>query len=679
MNAAAGDPGAARVQGGALSAAGAAARSATRAVGVAAQINSTNTTVNGNVGTQVICNQGEFIYSAGAGHEDLRGSADAAKNAVAGGANASHKQGGVTARPTASSKEAGLTMGEGGVPFISHDLFPLQSEDNTLDYAERIHSVAFVFTPMSNRTKLWDTKVAPVPEKFKETVKNIERLRGRVLDQGRALREQRVFANFSALGLRADGITVNNVERVNKFIESKGLMDLFKEHILLPFGLIFWIFHRDTSSVKLFDEWFPIQFRHWMRTNEETPLDFALFVTLDEDQAASAKKKSKASSKSKEKTPKAGPKLQKSESKEPKNKVANSLLAIAKAAAVKCFNDIEAKCDARFGMHIGVKRKTTPAAKAKYYTIEINLGRLNPQEVKTYLFVLRARYPQLAFLGKDPNIHDLYNDNSINVTPCALPAFQLAVAAANDGKTEDEAVEILRNMYKLGKKRGAPLIPPPVEIDAQAKAAAFDEGKRAALIAADGHLRGSRLMATTNKNGTGWTVDGEIDGVDNGESQTKSAGNHSVLEQAASRYAMSQTKSAGNHSLLEQAASRYAMDLQRNAPGCYGRAMPPVGNAAQHMKPPQGHAPSALNAAPPMKTPRGNAPEGLVRGPSNASPGFSPIGLSSNVDQGVDSLLLHENQDGVNKGILHILQVNHFLQNLLVGVILTNPRIFRTD
>ena len=73
-------------------------------------------------------------------------------------------------------------------------------------------------------------------------------------------------------------------------------------------------------------------------------------------------------------------------------------------------------------------------------------------------------------------------------------------------------VEILRLMYKLGGR--TPLIPPPKEIDARAKASAVGEVKNAVKESAGGY----HWIALPNKKGPGW----DIDGLD-GEIQAASA------------------------------------------------------------------------------------------------------------------------------------------------------------
>ena len=107
-----GAAGAAWVQGAAQSASRAAA--AARAAGAAAQINSTSTIVNGNVGTQININQGgDFQLCAGSGcsADHAVGSNDhAIPNATTDGINESREHGGGTAKTsvTASSKIPGL-------------------------------------------------------------------------------------------------------------------------------------------------------------------------------------------------------------------------------------------------------------------------------------------------------------------------------------------------------------------------------------------------------------------------------------------------------------------------------------------------------------------------------------------------------------------------------------------
>ena len=87
---------------------------AARGAGAAAQINSTSTTINGNVGTQININQGgDFQLFAGSKCSADRavGSDDhAIPNATTDGINESHEHGGGTAKTsvTASSKIPGF-------------------------------------------------------------------------------------------------------------------------------------------------------------------------------------------------------------------------------------------------------------------------------------------------------------------------------------------------------------------------------------------------------------------------------------------------------------------------------------------------------------------------------------------------------------------------------------------
>ena len=216
-----------------------------------------------------------------------------------------------------------------------------------------------------------------------------------------------------------------------------------------------------------------------MRNDQETQIDFDNFVSLEKSESKPKDKKKKENM-----------------------KVTNSLLALAKAAGAKCFDGIEDQCDAIFGMHLGLRKKSSAKVQEKYYpAMEINLGQLNPQGVSTYLFLLKTRYPQFASLKKGPRIEDLYKDNNINVNQCALPAFQLALTAANQGMTQDQAIETVRAMFKVGGS--CPLIPQPKKIDACAKASTLEEYKNATLMAAGLHVNGPRRMAVTTKNEEG--------------------------------------------------------------------------------------------------------------------------------------------------------------------------------
>ena len=238
---------------------------------------------------------------------------------------------------------------------------------------------------------------------------------------------------------------------------------------------------------------------------------------------------------------------------------------------------------------------------------------------------MKTSYPQFASLKEGPQIEDLYKDNNINVNRCALPAFQLALTAANEGMTQDKAIETVRAMYKVGGC--CPLIPPPKKIDAYAKASALEKGKNAALMAADLHINGPHRMAVTAKKGPGWTVDGKIDGVH-------------------------QTGFSGNQYAYQPQISHHGGDV----------------NEAARM---YLHHTFMVPVPPIMKTPVGKAPGGCIQGPSNArghsnvgqdetsGEGFSPIGLDSEMNPDI---------------IKELEEVNHFFANLPIAIILTFPK-----
>ena len=254
-----------------LGAAGAAA-----AVGGAAQIHGTSTTVNGTI--VVHHTLGSAFHAApnavadrtnvshehrgGMAHHNLQqrlhpsdrhtlGSAfHAAPNAVADGTNVSHEHRGGKAHQnlqpssTASSKTAGdngepyskasskpprVVKGFNGVPFIPHDLVPLRDVDNTVKHAEKIHECSFVFDP--TRKEIWDNNSPPCPEVYNRTVTHIAMVIKRAKTLGREIIMNNVFENFTAIGLTvADGVPVDSKDRVIQFINSQGVMELFKNH-----------------------------------------------------------------------------------------------------------------------------------------------------------------------------------------------------------------------------------------------------------------------------------------------------------------------------------------------------------------------------------------------------------------------------------------------------------------
>ena len=257
----------------------------------------------------------------------------AAPNAVADGTNVSHEHRGgkshqnLQPSSSASSKTAGdngepsskasskpprVVKGFNGVPFIPHDLVPLRDVDNTVEHAEKIHECSFVFDP--TRKEIWDNNSPPHTDQYNRTVTHIAMVIKRAKTLGREIITNNVFESFTAIGLTlADGIPVDSEDRVIQFINSQGVMELFKNHPLLLMGILFWIFRKDTSSQNIFDAWFPDKFRNAMRTDRQTPLDFDNFVCF-------IVRKTPNSSVFKTR------------------KVPNNLLAIAKNAAVKCFH-----------------------------------------------------------------------------------------------------------------------------------------------------------------------------------------------------------------------------------------------------------------------------------------------------------------------------------------------------
>lgn len=606
-----------------------------------------NSCGSGNHGVQIFCNNGSFTCGA-----DLGRSAVDAKNddpvqkGVAGGEtiavaadNADPGRNGVAGGETADdnfgapkSTAAGLPplhIGDRGIPLIGHNVFPLEAKDNTIKRAEAIHSQAFVFDP--DRKGLWDASAPPHPDTYKQTVKNIERLRQEAQEQGKRITELHVYGEFEKLQLRTDGASVNNPDRVEKFIKSEGMKAAFRQHPLLPFGLIFSLFHRDTSSTLIYDSWFPAAVLEWTRNHPKTPLDFEPFVMLPESKGKAKKSKPQAVTSQPKTTTSAV-------------RVTNSLLAVAKAASSKCFNHLEDYQDAAFGMHLGLRKINTKDCKERYYEpIRINLGRLNPKNIATYLFVVKTEYPLLAALGREPTLYDLYNDSNISVSPCALPAFQLALTAANEGMNEEKAVEILRLMYKLGGR--TPLIPPPKEIDARAKASAVGEVKNAVKESAGGCHR----IALPNKKGPGW----DVDGLD-GEIQAASAEVHSLLKHP-NAYQHQGDHQGGFTCDVNEAAMRYL-------------ATTGMGDPAPPLKTPQGSFVGQDETI-------GNVNEAAMRdlattGMGNPaapvkSPQHSRAGKDETIGDGfspIENYRLSAADTSPNNDLLALLQVNLFLE-----------------
>ena len=59
-----------------------------------------------------------------------------------------------SAAGAAAADAAGLRKGFKGLPFIDHNLVPLDARDNTVEHAKKIHHQAFVFNPL--RKHMWD-------------------------------------------------------------------------------------------------------------------------------------------------------------------------------------------------------------------------------------------------------------------------------------------------------------------------------------------------------------------------------------------------------------------------------------------------------------------------------------------------------------------------------------------
>ena len=291
-----------------------------------------------------------------------------------------------------------------------------------------------------------------------------------------------------------------------------------------------------------------------MRTNRQTPLDFDNFMTFIIW-----------------KTP--------NSSEFKTRKVLNNLLAITKKARAKCFNCLDDLCDAKFGMHLGLRKMKTKEFREKYYAlIKINLGRFAPPKCQNLCFHREDVQSTTCFPQEGSKNSRSVRQQQINVSPCALHAFQLALAAADQGKTEDEVVEIIRQMYRVGGRH--PIIATPKKIDAEANAAALEEYKKAAMKAVYGDAMTSRRIATTTKKGKGlpgWDVDGNFDG----ESQTEHAGICSLLGYPHAYQAYQQWISHNGGDVNEAA--------RMNAPTVM--APVPTMRTACLERTPQGHAP----------------------------------------------------------------------------------------
>ena len=137
-----------------------------------------------NNGVQIYCNHGSFTCGADLGRSAIDAknddpvqkgiaggetiavaadNADPGRNSVAGGETADDNFG-------APKLPAGgfppLRTGDRGIPLIGHNVFPLETKDNTIKRAEAIHSQAFVFDP--DRKGLWDASAPPHPDTYNE-------------------------------------------------------------------------------------------------------------------------------------------------------------------------------------------------------------------------------------------------------------------------------------------------------------------------------------------------------------------------------------------------------------------------------------------------------------------------------------------------------------------------------
>ena len=107
-----------------------------------------------------------------------------------------------------------------------------------MEYAEKIHECSFVFDP--TRKEIWDNNSPPHTDQYNRTVTHIAMVIKRAKTLGREIIMNNVFENFTAIGLTvADGVPVDSEDRVIQFINSQGVMELFKNHPLLLMGILF--------------------------------------------------------------------------------------------------------------------------------------------------------------------------------------------------------------------------------------------------------------------------------------------------------------------------------------------------------------------------------------------------------------------------------------------------------
>ena len=117
-----------------------------------------------------------------------------------------------SAAGAAAADAAGLRKGFKGLPFIDHNLVPLDARDNTVEHAKKIHHQAFVFNP--RRKHIWDNSAPATEDSYRDTVRRIATVRELAMLHGRTITMKRVFANFKDIGLVTDRVSVTNADSV---------------------------------------------------------------------------------------------------------------------------------------------------------------------------------------------------------------------------------------------------------------------------------------------------------------------------------------------------------------------------------------------------------------------------------------------------------------------------------
>jgi hypothetical protein len=360
--------------------------------------------------------------------------------------------------------------GYGNLPLIGINVIPVHDKDVDVKYAKANYKQLFVF----DRTKkeIWDDGAAPIQETYLQGVEDVKALRLEAQAAAKVIARNHVFDKFNELQLRADGKNVNEMHLVKDFIRSAGMKEAFKHNPLLPFGLIFVLFHKDFSSKNL-DMWFRPQIRQWARKHSKTPFDFEFTKKISENGNTKT--------------------------------VTNSFVLLTKNAAAKIFTEIQNYQDEMFGMHLGRSKKGYTDGKAEekgyYPPIEINLGVLNPAGLQTYLRVKMDRYPQL---GSKPTLADLYDRDRFSAQQSALHAFHLACCCSQEGNSIKTAMklaeECIRKIYEVGGGVCS-IVPPPKKIDEMAVASAAAQIKEAVYIGANNSHQIARGV-------NGWNLDG---------------------------------------------------------------------------------------------------------------------------------------------------------------------------